>query len=153
MTIKILILQLFHCITIDTYRCYMGFIRFLKSIFARPNPNDYRHLFLFRACAQHRWLPTQNFAGDFIHFHLLSPLTLTCSKALFSCSKIQTFSKTDVPVYSETGTQIGIFIYMVERPDPKNLSTFSQCTESRRIGDWTSCFPDLELDTLNKMAS
>jgi hypothetical protein len=38
----------------------------------------------------------------------------------------------------------------VERPDPKSLSTFSQCTEFSRIGDSKSCPPDLELGTLTK---
>ncbi len=38
----------------------------------------------------------------------------------------------------------------VERPDPKSLSTFSQCTELRCIGDSSSYPPDLELGALTK---
>ncbi len=38
-----------------------------------------------------------------------------------------------------------IGVTTVERPDPKDLSTFSQCT-----GDLNSCPPDLELDALTK---
>jgi hypothetical protein len=44
-----------------------------------------------------------------------------------------------------------LFCYLVERPDPKGLSTFSQCTEFFcRTRDLNSCPPDLELGALTK---
>ncbi len=38
----------------------------------------------------------------------------------------------------------------VERPDPKGLFTFSQCTSSCRAEDSKSCPPDLKLGSLTK---
>ncbi len=43
-----------------------------------------------------------------------------------------------------------LFCYLVERIDPKGLSTFSQCTEFCRTGDLNSCPPDLDVCALTK---